>query len=94
MQAKHLYLGWGNPKSAVVLSGVIVLNDKGKTRVIFGDAARNAVARFSDLSHHLCGVRHSAEVSALLVKVGAHPHNLNAYDHIFQDLWNAAIPTD
>jgi len=86
---KHVYLGWDNPQRAYTLlacSLIILCNDKG-FKIIEGGVAEEFKKQVRDLTLHVCGISKSTFAENLLKTVEPHPHDINAYNAIYNKFW-------
>lgn len=86
-----IYLGWDNPRNAYRVAGhdiAILIKDSKNSVVLQDDKARAFLKDIVDLNHHLCGICKSTNARQILDKVDPDPHQVNAYNFVFDKHWD------
>ena len=85
-----IYLGWANHRKAYTIKGlpVVLLQNGEDFRVVQGQEALDCKGDLTALTQHLCGIRKTPEMAALINKAGTDQHKVNAYNAIFDKHWS------
>lgn len=90
MTYSRVYLGYSNKRAAVAFRGhqIVVLIDGKKSCVLQGIKAQDFLEEITNLSHHLCGVKHCSISEELVSRTDK---DLGCYNAIFDEWFEANL---